>query len=433
MFGFLPQHEATELWFAVQTLVETSCQGGVPAFGLSTDIVKAFNNLPRWPLLRVAAGIGFPHALIRPWADFLQCTQRRFMIHGSVSQAVDSTSGFPEGDPMSPVAMLLADLIFHRYLQVYAPSVRSWSYVDNLAVTAGSLEGLARGYNLTVCFSELLDLELDQQKTFVWSTCGAGRKALLGLDFTVAQQARELGGVLSYSHATRNALMVQRCLALAPAWQKLRRSKAPKALKLSVLPLKFWARGLHGIAGCPLAASHVQRLRAAAMKALGFATAGTNAMLRLSLAPDMTADPGFYELWSCVCTFRRMLRKISELCISWRLFIGRFDGQLFHGPFSKMLQVLSTVGWQVWFQDHDGLRHNLLLCPKALLRRLLEEAWLQHVGHTVLHRKTMRDLKGLDAALLRADWVNLSPLRLLCWQLCRRGQRCSGSSKPSLI
>ena len=78
---------------------------------------------------------------------------------------IKSTSGFPEGCPLSPLAMLLADLAYHTYMQAFVPQVRAMSYVDNLVNLATTPAGLASGYHATQCFMDLLDLELDRPKT----------------------------------------------------------------------------------------------------------------------------------------------------------------------------------------------------------------------------------------------------------------------------
>ncbi|CAE7221657.1 Pol, partial [Symbiodinium necroappetens] len=118
LFGFVPGREATELWYSVQLEVELSVLGGTRLLGLSTDVVKAFNSLPRVPLLTLAAQLGCPRRLLDPWCSFLEVNERRFMIRQQVSSAVTSTSGFPEGCPLSPVAMVFADWAYHAYLQL---------------------------------------------------------------------------------------------------------------------------------------------------------------------------------------------------------------------------------------------------------------------------------------------------------------------------
>ena len=85
-FGFLPGHEATELWYSAQAEVELCCQGGQELLGFSSHLVKAFNNLPRVPLRHVALHLGFPMTLIRPWLAFLAGVQRRFHVRQCVSR-----------------------------------------------------------------------------------------------------------------------------------------------------------------------------------------------------------------------------------------------------------------------------------------------------------------------------------------------------------
>ena len=177
-FGFLPGHEATELWYSVQADVELCCQGGQELLGFSSDLVKAFNNLPRVPLRHVALHLGFPMTLIRPWFAFLAGVQRRVNVRQCVSRPLLSTSGFPEGCPLSPLAMVVADWTYHAYMHFFSPSARSLSYVDNLAATTPSLGSLAQSIMVTQTFCELLDLELDGAKSYVWSTNPAHRAAL---------------------------------------------------------------------------------------------------------------------------------------------------------------------------------------------------------------------------------------------------------------
>ena len=290
-----------------------------------------------------------------------------------------------------------------------------------------------QGYASTECVCDMLDLELDPSKTFAWSTNSASRAALLGLGMTVETQARELGGIMSYGGKTRNALLVKRCKDLQPLWARLRRSKAPVPLKLAILPAKFWAKALHGASGCPLGLAHLQQLRSMATAAINIRPGGSNSTLRLSLAPNMEADPGFYGLWHSVQTFRRMLQKQPHLLLVWREYMQLFDGRLQHGPLSKLLQLLSQVGWRIcdppYVMDHDGLRHDLRWCPTRLLRRQLEQSWLVHVGHQVAHRKSMADMSGLDLALLHEDDSRLSPLQASLQSSLRSGAFVFGAQQ----
>ena len=55
---------AADMWIQLQAHIETACLEGVPIAGCMTDIIKAFNGLPRVPLLRAAARLGFPREFL---------------------------------------------------------------------------------------------------------------------------------------------------------------------------------------------------------------------------------------------------------------------------------------------------------------------------------------------------------------------------------
>ena len=428
-FGFMPQREASELWYPLQAAIETACQGGDDLLGLSTDVGKAFNNLPRRPVFAIAQHLGIPENLLIPWQGFSRGLTRRFMIRGSVSCGLASTTGFAEGCPLSTVAMSIASLVFHRYLQVFAPSIRSLSFVDNLSCTTGSVGQLASGLNLVRCFAELLDLELDEAKTFVWAVQPASRRAARALGVRVATAARELGGVVTFGSAPRNAEMVARLRALKPVWDALHRSRCPKGLKFDVLPMKLWPRALHGIAGCLLGEHHLQGLRAQAARAIGVNHAGANPAVRLSLCRRMECDPGFFQLWVTLRDLRRLSRKQPSLVAMWRAFMANFDGRLYPGPFSKLLEVFSQLGWRVEVPprvtDHRGFSHDLLAMPVALLRRIAEAAWLNHVGLKASTRPSMQGAGDLDVQATRRLEAGLSEVDCLRLGSLRSGAHLS--------
>ena len=192
-FGFLPGREALEFWLGLQGEIEVSCVTNSPLGGVSTDLVKAFNALPRLPLFCAAQVLGIPSRLLQPWSQFLNGVRRRFSVRGTVGEAILSDVGFPEGDPLSTVGMVIADVLFHTYLRFFEPRVRSHSFVDNLAVTSAESGALVKSYHLVECFSELLDLQLDPEKTYAWALTPDMRKCLKSLRIPILRHARDLG------------------------------------------------------------------------------------------------------------------------------------------------------------------------------------------------------------------------------------------------
>ena len=347
--------------------------------------------------------MGLPATLLNPWRDFLADMTRRFVVRQEVSEPVKSCMGFPEGCPLSSLAMHLADMAYHCYMQFFSPQVRCLTFVDNWGCMSHSLAGIASGLSATSCFAEMLDVQLDDDKTYLWVNQAAQKPALKCLGAKILTEARELGGTMSFGGVTRNKSLVARCQALDPLWIALRRSSASVGQKWRILPINFWSKALHGISACPLGAHHIHHLHTAATTALQIRPGGSSLLLRR--AKLATRLPNFGQLW--------------------RTFMVRFDGTFYHGPCSKLLQVINELHWQVLepplFQDHDGLQHNLLACPLGLLRRLAEQAWLRHVARQHAHRASMSSLNGLDLGLLKANVPRLNALDNACLSALRSG------------
>ena len=412
--GFMPRKEASQFWWLLAAQIETACQSDEPLLGFSTDIVKAFNVLPRQPVFAIAAHLGVTSRVLQPWQAFLDGLERRFLIRQSVGSSLMATCGFPEGCALSTVSMSLFCLCFHKYVETFSTGVSPHSYVDNLSCLGSSVGKLSAGVNLARAFLDMWRLEADPAKTYVWALNPSHRASLASLGLQVLQHARELGGTLSFGRSLRNNALVQRCKDLTPLFQRLRRSPCSLRVKLAALPSKFWRKALHGISGCPLGDGHLATLRAQTTKALQCHPAGTSSMLRLSLSDPVDADPGYFQLWSTLSDLRRIASKEPQVLPMWAGFMLGFSGTVYQGPFSKLLQVLSQIGWRIdsppFVTDAEGVRHNLLEMPQALLRRKSEQAWLNYVAAQHRHRRTMHDLNGIDRSLVFADTANLSPL-----------------------
>ena len=133
--GFLPGKESAQVWYGLGAQIELAFQGEESLCGFSVDFARAFNTIPRQPLFETATWLGLPAALTTPWKSFLLNMKRRFMFHGQVGDQIQSATGFPEGCPLSTVAMGIIDFMYHAYMDAFTPQLRSVSYVDNLLGT----------------------------------------------------------------------------------------------------------------------------------------------------------------------------------------------------------------------------------------------------------------------------------------------------------
>ena len=411
--GFLPDREAPQVWFVLQGCIELMLQHSRSFCGLSTDLQKAFNNIGRKQVWHLAQHMGLPDSLLTPWKSFLHGFERRFDIHGCFGDAMVSTSGYPEGDPLSIVAMLIVDWSYHLYMRQFAPQVSHYSFVDNLTLAATEALPIIQAFFAMKTFFSLFGLSADDDKTYVWGITKPTRDVLAQLQFPCVTDASELGGSMTYGRAIRNRLLRQRGDKLGPRWDRLKRSWAPTLQKLSILAKVFWPAALHGISSCLVADNYTLDLRRKAVKALRLNGAGSNPMLRLNLQDDPQCDPGFYQIVMTFQQMRRLLRKCPDLTHMWKTWYGSFDGKLLPGPFSQFHHCLELLGWRIidlpLLCDHEQHAWHLSEIDAKTLHLLLTDAWMQHVAASSKHA-TMSDLVGLDSYLTLWDATRLNPL-----------------------
>ena len=177
-YGFIPAGNLpAQVWLLLQAQIEATIESQHSLCGLSSDIVRAFNNIRRVPLFELAAHLGIPSRLTSPWKKFLSTFRRCFSVHGQLSDAYTSNTGFPEGCPLSVAAMAVLDWSTHAYLARFNPEARLRSFVDNLTITATAARQVAGAFCTLRTYLHLWGLQLDEQKTYTWGTTTATRRA----------------------------------------------------------------------------------------------------------------------------------------------------------------------------------------------------------------------------------------------------------------
>ena len=412
-FGFLPGCEATEVWFLLQGLLENAHQTGMVYTGFVTDLVKAFESLPRTPVRQLCEWLGLPTPVLNLWHSFLDNMSRRFRLGDTVGPPLASNTGYPEGCALSCAAMAVIDLSFHTYMRIYCPRVTPLSFVDNLELLDTSATSLATSIFALQTWTEMWHLELDLKKTYTWGTTVASRKELRSLQWDVRESAKDLGAQMTYGKKRTVKDQQLRLDALEPYWYLLTRTYAPEYSKQLVLFQAMWPRAFHGISVCTLGWAHIAHLRSAAMRALRYNKAGTNPGARLALlSPSMLCDPGYFQAFTVVTTFQRMLRKQPTLETMWRNYMANWDGASTQGPFGKLLEITRLVGWRVeppLIVDHDGVEWHLGECHQPSLLRTLRDAWAQFIAYDLAERKDYVGLQGIDYDVLLKAQQKLQP------------------------
>ena len=260
MYGTLPGCDSSDVWMSLQLAVESSRRNGSALYGLSADLTKAFNMLPRLPIFGCARVCGLPESLVRPWLAAVTGLRRRFRVRGSVGPAILSNCGLPEGDPLSCVAMCIANAAFHLHMCQTAPS-RALTFVDNYESVSDSFQGIVQAHASLMEFSRAWDMPVDAGKTIAWSTSPEGRARLRASGFQVLLDFRDLGAHLQTSRRFSNRTQVDRIKALEDRWPRLAASPAPFAQKVRALSTAAWPSALHAVSITPVGESHFSSLR----------------------------------------------------------------------------------------------------------------------------------------------------------------------------
>ena len=369
-FGFLPQKENTEIWMVLQAWIEDASLAQEPLAGFVSDIEKAFEFLPRAPVLWLAQRIGISRKVIGLWDYFLTNMERRFHVAEQIGDPLLSNSGFPEGCGMSCVAMALVNVVFHLYMDAYS-QVTALSFVDNLELLGRGSVALHEGALTMQAWAEMWHLQLDMSKSYIWANTASLRKECQALGWDTKTHAKDLGAPMTYGSKHSVVDQVERIASLRPLWPLLRRLRCTPWQKQRLLYQAFYL---------------------------------------LAVLSSPVTDPGFYQFWQVLITFQRVAQKQPGFVDLWLSFMQKFQGENTYGPFGKLLEVCGQVGWQVQppcLIDHDGIRFNLVTVDRRHLEDTAIDGWRQGVAYAFSQRKDVQELTGIDWRVLHAVFQNL--------------------------
>ena len=137
-FGSRPRRSCVD---PIAALMEIAQQAWAPRDGgepmptavALMDVKGAFDHVSRRRLLHLLDGMGFDDGTCR-WVDsFMQGRTIRMDINGSAGMPRDSTSGLPQGSPVSPILFALYLSPLFKEIESHVPRARALSYADDIA------------------------------------------------------------------------------------------------------------------------------------------------------------------------------------------------------------------------------------------------------------------------------------------------------------
>ena len=177
--GGLPGRGVKDLAFLLKHRIEMAIQSKAQLGGFTLDLRKAFNTFPRWPIVFLWRRLGVPQWVCDFWIHSLNKMRRFPHLHGCLGTPTDSTTGAPEGDSLSVLAMLALAAAFHW--AIANDAVTPHGYADNWGWSTFNFEHHKVAFMSTVNFTRALRLQIDFEKSWHWSITKEFRNACLDL------------------------------------------------------------------------------------------------------------------------------------------------------------------------------------------------------------------------------------------------------------
>ena len=408
-----PNLPTTAIWGMLSDYLDWAVGKRAKPAGIVLDIVKAFNCLHRELLGRLFVKTGVPLWLWQCWENALASMTRRVQVDGYHFQANLSSTGIPEGDPLSVGGMWAYSYMFGEVVKQLSGGdlriVCPVTYADNWEVWGARLQPIVDLLDPLAVFLRTCRLPVSVDKCWGWSLDPQGRRILRRCHFDdrplpVVLAAKCLGADVAYSFqiaaGTRNKRVRSGGLRL------VRLAGLPMGFhrRASVVRLSVWKQALHGAATSCVPRTVFKKLRSKLCRGLRIDRSGRSPWLVGSMLTVDPIDPEFEVLMDRI----RLCRQLAHSVPEWRRMLpdlwlggpGRYKGVT-----KRMLRQLEGLGWlsngDGTFSDAYGRKFDMEKTSFVHVKRVLKSTWLDKVADNCSHRKGLEELCTLDNLNLR--------------------------------
>eukprot|EP00438_Fugacium_kawagutii_P001818 Skav203521 [mRNA] locus=scaffold687:165732:169360:+ [translate_table: standard] len=401
----LPCRRASDMWGLLQLSLEVARLSDQPMTGFCADLVKCFNLLARAPLFDLLGFLGLSSSTVQAWSSALEGLLRRFRIFHDIGPAHLSTTGYPEGDPLSCVAMLAFNTIFDAYVQQYAPSCFALAYVDNVQLISDVASNLQQGCLVMETFMEAWDLAIDP-KSYAWSTDAAQRSILRIFGHPVLLHSKDLGSQMHYAGRNSRKVLSQRLASVSHYWSLLRASTAHSWFKQQAIRSAVWPKVLHACESPWVCVTTLDSLRSRCVFALRWDRAGANPVVRWALMLPLGFDPSFVQVWMVLSSFWRLTRMFPLVCDVWTSF--GFQRSASQGILHSIHAALDLLSWtldELWTLHLGPFSVPWFDTSLEALRLLAGHFWQQAMCQKIGSRLDFASVKDIDVDLSFRSYV----------------------------
>ena len=413
--GSIPGRSSRDIAYRLQSAIEEALSGQRPLGGFSVDITKAFNQLPRPPIVMLLKKLRVPPELVDFWHQFLQASERLPLLAGGLGAPIGSTTGAPEGDPMAVVAM--AAVCWMMAQKNIDTGSEMLTFVDNFSWFAGTKGALESSLCLAQRLCRVLRLPIDWNKSFAWSTCpklkgfwDVEAKRLLPARATLRRvsDAKDLGVWFQFQARRRQTGPDKRLEEGKMRLDNLR--KQPRALsdKVRLLLGGVWPQLFYGMEARVMPKATLDMIRSRAARALTSSGPSQSPVLVLSGVAPALADPEVYMMVQSAAALRRAFTVMPQTAHKVLQMASSLEGDpTVIGPATALYTLFTRNEWVIspdgWCYGPGMYCFSLKVSSRSQLSLAIQKAWNDNLHTKIEHRNGLHNLgslSGHDTALV---------------------------------
>lgn len=384
--GGLPGRGVKDMSLIQKLQIEEALNKGTNICGFSLDLIKAFNTFPRLPLAHLMNRLGVPKWITDFWLSSLSKLVRHPQYQGALGWATISTSGVPEGDGMSVIAMV--SLSVYYYVKISTYYTFPYAYADNWAFFTSEERELHRSFKLILNLTSALKISIDFKKSWFWATCKKLRLSSKStsiyfpwgdVDIPILGEAKDLGEQVHYRKSMNLGFIKDK---FVEGEAKIRRiSCLPTTIdhKAKLIQSAVWPFALYTADTNYVGSAHITKLRRAAINALvGDWNNSCPWLLGIAISRHIS-DPFVYILQNILHLLRRLSFIRSDLAKKFIQMTCQHQSTRAWGPASALCLYLAKLGWTLTLEGRlnvsDTCGIDLLTSSTKEIACFVSEVW----------------------------------------------------------
>ena len=430
--GMLPGRGAATASYDFQVLLEISKKRVQKLTGITLDLRKCFNLIHRKKVQQLMLAWGIPATLVDRWFESLKHIRRFWDIQNCCSDLQYATTGCPEGDSWSVIAMLTIAATWAHTLCSLHPTLDATAYADNWTWWSPDINQHEACIAHTIKFTQWLGLQIDWRKTWRWSTDRSQVDALdailkphtQGISVEAPPSTWDLGAPVGYRGHTKLGKIQERFKNGHNRLARIRSAPWDLTTKAQIVVASVYSLVFYASESVVIGQSHLESFRSAvADSLLGKESRSASPVLVLHCADRTLLDPCLFVILRALKEARRYLFRCNLVQKKEFLILASRPQHVVgysYGPASALREYLLRVGW---YLDKDGnlgvtshLTFNILEVSFKRIKEFLVLEWQKHsiqIHTQRTHLFSFPPVSRNDTIKLLAKFPNKKRLDLL--------------------